>query len=336
MMSLAEIRRLDATLDHARRSPVADAVASGWGFAPGLARHLRSSASHVFTLESPDGRRVYLRFVPADYRPQGAFARVAELMRDLGARGLAVAQPIATDSGALVETVATSLGPVHAMVVRQAPGEQIDADALDARRASAWGAALARLHRDGGQTAVGANLPGPFAQLDPKPAPATQAFAGDPDLADAAEKIARRLEELPRGPDVFGVVHGDFELDNLCWTDDRPVAYDFDEAARSWFVADLAHATRDLAPLPPRTPRPDEADLFAAFLSGYRQVHALAEAQLAWLPLFVAAHAACSVVRVRAALGEQEPDEPPWQVRLRRKLIEYADRQRRIALIADL
>ena len=98
-------------------------------------------------------------------------------------------------------------------------------------------------------------------------------------------------------------MHGDFELDNLGWIGGSAVAYDFDEAARSWFVADIACAVRDLALLPARTPRSSEVELFAAFLNGYRQVRPLPEADLSHMPLFTAAHAACSTVRARLALA---------------------------------
>jgi len=224
--------------------------------------------------------------------------------------------------------VATPLGAMHAMVVRAAPGEQIETDALTPARATRWGAELARLHRDG--AAPGVRLPGPFPQL-PRVA---ELFPHDPAFAAAAREIARRLTDLPRDADCFGLAHGDFEVDNMCWDGDDPTAFDFDEAARSWFAADLAYAVRDLAPLPARTPRPGEAERFGAFLAGYREVHALPEPELAHLPLFTAAHAACSAVLARSALDDAgEPGGPRWLSALRRKLEHYIERQRAAAVV---
>jgi Ser/Thr protein kinase RdoA (MazF antagonist) len=142
----------------------------------------------------------------------------------------------------------------------------------------------------------------------------------------ATDRIMRRLDALPRGQDRFGTVHGDFELDNLSWDADTAVAYDFDEAARSWFVADIAHAVRDLAHLPAR------ADLFAAFLAGYRRIRPLPAPDLAHLPLFTAAHAACSAVRARLATDAGQPSDPPWLGRRRAKLLAHAATQRDIAV----
>jgi Ser/Thr protein kinase RdoA (MazF antagonist) len=326
MLTLAEIHRLARTVDDERRSPVADVVAAAWGYPPGVARLWRSSASHVFVVPQTPAGRVYLRFVPAAHRRRAELVEVAQLMRALVECGLAVAKPVPANSGALVETVGTTLGEVYAMVVMAVPGEQIEVDALTPARAAAWGAALARLHRHGGRT--GGQLPGPFAELPS----VTAVFRDDPALIAAAGRITHRLEALPREQDRFGIVHGDFELDNLGWDGDTAVAYDFDEAAHSWFVADIAYAVRDLAPVPARTPRSGEAEPFAAFLTGYRQVRPLPEPDLAHLPLFTAAHAACSAVRARLAIDAGRPDDPPWLGQLRRKLQDHISRQRGLAL----
>ncbi|HEU5333592.1 MAG TPA: phosphotransferase [Actinocrinis sp.] len=326
-MTLAQIHAMARTLDDAGRSPAADLAAAAWGLAPGTARHRRSSASHVFAAAHPRLGPVYLRLIPDGCRPRDEVLEVARLMRALAERALPVVRPLASDAGALVETVATPLGGLHATLVGAAPGAQIEADDLTPGRAGRWGAALALLHRDGAAPHV--RLPEPFAQL-PRVA---ELFQADPAFAAAAEDIARRLEHLPRDPDCFGLAHGDFELDNMCWDGDGATAFDFDEAARSWFAADLAYAVRDLAPVPARTPRPGEADLFGAFLAGYRRVRALPEPELARLPLFEAAHAACSAVRVRSALDDAgRPDDPPWLRTLRGKLERHIERQRDAAV----
>lgn len=298
-MRLADIRALVDTVDGDRCSSVADTVAARWGYGPGVARFRRSSASHVFTV--PGG---YLRFVPVD-RPAFAASHLAALHE----RGLSVVRPIPGVSGALVESVPTGLGDMRAMAVSAAPGEQIDVDELTPGRARAWGAALATLHRDGD---TGVPLPGPFAELSD----VATVFADDPGFVAAVARIVRRLDELPR--DDFGAVHGDFELDNLAWVGDTATAFDFDEAARSWFLADVAKAASDL----------DGHPLFGDFVAGYRTIRPLPD--LSPLPLFGAAQAACFAVRVRRALGAVEPDEPDWATALRAKLNRKIAEQRRL------
>lgn len=115
---------------------------------------------------------------------------------------------------------------------------------------------------------------------------------------------------LPRDPGHRGVVHGDFELDNMARVSDRPVAYDFDEAAISWFAADIAYAVRDLTGPAGHAaagyrPRPE------AFIAGYRSLRPLDDQDLARLQPFAGLHAAASLVRIKRALddpGRMKPD----------------------------
>jgi Ser/Thr protein kinase RdoA (MazF antagonist) len=240
MMPLSEIAGLDATLDQRRRSEVADLVAAMWGVRSGEARFWRSSASHVFAVAYPPAEtgRAFLRFVPEGWRGRGRVVAVAELMRSYRLLGQAVAAPLTSIQGQLVETVPTARGRMHAMLIGEAPGRQIDAADLTEQRARAWGAALARLHCHPSVE----RLPESLSDLRR----AEQVLADDRPIAEAIARLRTDLDRLPRHGDCFGVVHGDFELDNLAWTGDTPTAYDFDEAGRSWFVADIAHALRDL------------------------------------------------------------------------------------------
>jgi Ser/Thr protein kinase RdoA (MazF antagonist) len=301
MLPLSEIAGLQATVDGRGCSAVADAAAAPWGLPAGAARFWRSSACHVFRV--PDA---YLRFVPAAWRDRDrmlAAARYATALRD---RGENVAAPLPSLAGRLVETIETARGPVHAMLVSHAPGEVVEHPS--SAQAHAWGAALARLHTNG--DGIDVALPPPFLDLYRRTL--------SPDLAAAAARIRNALDRLPRRPESFGLVHGDFELDNLAWAGDRPTAYDFDDAHRSWFVADIAYALRDV----------EESD---EFLTGYRSVRDLPESDLAVMPLFVAAHAASWLTRLPSIMDSPaSTDDPAWLTRLRTKLVEFAQHQREI------
>lgn len=137
--------------------------------------------------------------------------------------------------------------------------------------------------------------------------------------------------QKPRDASRFGIVHGDFELDNLAWDGDRATAFDFDEAARSWYAADIAYALRDLTG-PDGRPAEDQRSLFDAFITGYRGIRPFDEADLANLRMFAGAHAACSLVRVQGALEGPGEDEPEWMADLREKLSAVAASHRRLAI----
>jgi Ser/Thr protein kinase RdoA (MazF antagonist) len=325
MMPLTEIDRLKQTVSEAWESPIADQVAAAWGYAPGTAKWWRSSASHVFVLPDPNGKK-YLRFVPDAYLGAAAVGRVVDLMDRV--EGAAVVRPVPSTAGTLTATILTTLGPMHAMVVEAAPGEALDVDDLTDDGAHAWGRALAAVHR----AAAGLNvdLPEAFGELAEVPA----RFADDPALVKAAARLGERLAGLPREDSCFGAVQGDFELDNLAWEGDRATAFDFDEAAVSWYAADIAFALRDLTDSTGRIEA--EQGRFAAFIAGYRSVRPLHEAEMANLPLFAGAHAVCSLVRIDRALGVPGEEEAAWLVELRVHLSSIAAAHRKLAVaIAD-
>jgi Ser/Thr protein kinase RdoA (MazF antagonist) len=297
MMTLGEINGLERTVDTAGQSSVADAVAARWGYPAGAARWWRSSASHVFVL--PESR-AFLRFVPGTRRSHDELAGVAELMQRLADRGVAVVRPRSSAGGALVETVDTDLGPMHAMCVAAAAGRQLEVDVLTLPQARAWGTELARLHETAAE--FGDGLPVAFAELEG----AAALFANDPPLVAAVQRLIDRLNGLPRDPSRYGVIHGDFELDNLAWVGDSLTSFDFDDAARSWFAADIALAVRDLTSA--GTPTPTYKAHFDAFLAGYRDRRPLPERDIADLPLFAAAATAARLITLQPVLHTTEPD----------------------------
>ncbi|WDV56537.1 phosphotransferase [Streptomyces coeruleorubidus] len=321
---MTEIDRLKQTVSEAWDSPIADQVAARWGYPAGTAKWWRSSASHVFVL--PDrGRRRYLRFVPGSYRGPKFVAVVAELMTRLSDGGSTVVRPVAAESGALTMTVATGLGAMHAMVVEPAPGAEVDVSDLTESRAWQWGEALARLHRDA--AGLDAGLPESFGEL----ADIGERFADDAELVEATARLADVMSELPRCQDRWGVVHGDFELDNMAWEEGGPIAYDFDEAALSWYAADIAYAVRDLTDHTGR-PATGHRARFDAFLDGYRSVRPFDDEDLGRLQLFAGLHAAASLVRITRALGEPARQEPDWLSELRNDLTDMARTHRQLVI----
>jgi len=59
-------------------------------------------------------------------------------------------------------------------------------------------------------------------------------------------QIALSLGALPASPATSGLIHFDFELDNLVWRGEAVGILDFDDCAHYWYAADIAFALRDL------------------------------------------------------------------------------------------
>lgn len=335
MLPLSEIEALRGTVDAQWRSPVADTAGASWGYSPGSALFWRSSARHVFVVRGGDDE-AFLRLVPDRQVPRADVEAVAALMDRLASRGLGCVRVLPSAEGNLVETVSTSIGVVHATLVAGAAGPGLDADVLTVDQARAWGAALATMHRDGSAAADGLTLADGWTRTERD----LDLLAGDPRVSGAVRAVHSRLEMLPRTAEVYGLNHGDFEGDNLASSGDQLIAYDWDEAERSWFGADIAYAVRDLV-TEPRDLMDQPIPLLDAFLAGYHEQRPEAQVQRADLVLFTALNALRSLSRVAPVLAEDPgtgaslvaPSVPGSSApRLLRTVVEhYAARQRMIA-----
>ncbi len=326
VLRLSELLRVSATLDGDGRSRLADAAAAAWRVPAGAARFWRSSASHVFVIptEIPAATH-YLRFVPHDAPEAAKLERAARVMEAWGKRGLAVVQPVASAAGRLTERVRTEDGDLVAMVVPAAAGQELSIKDLTPERASEWGSAMAALHG----APAGPGLGHDDSQLCLHDSPPWR--ADDPAFSDAAAAVYREMERWPVGGDQIGMIHGDFELDNLRFGTASPIAFDADEARWDWFAADIASAVRDL--IDPRTADVTEPALFEAFLAGYRRSRSFGTEEESRLPLHAAAFVARSVVELDGVIDAgSAPADPTWLSDLRAALQRHQERSRSLVL----
>jgi Ser/Thr protein kinase RdoA (MazF antagonist) len=130
------------------------------------------------------------------------------------------------------------------------------------------------------------------------------AYEDDELTADVARLWGRTLARFH----AAGFAHGDPEPDNLVVDCHTATFVDLDDAGPGDPVADIAFALR--AWTPPRGAPDLGAEIPAAFLTGYREIRTLADADLARLP-------AASRVMAQRTLASYEvhlatPADPTW------------------------
>lgn len=315
MMRLSTMWKVDHTIGANGSSPVAERIMERWEHDRDSIRFFRSSANFVYVVRHDD-TPYFLRFADSSERRREAIEAEVDLVTWLAGRGIAVSRPVWSRNGQLVETVVTDHGTFHAVVFAGLAGAHLDLSDLDAARWRAWGAALGRLHT----TTKDYAEPSAVARRTWRD---DLALAGDvltadtPWVRDEIQRLGTALAALPVGRDTYGLIHGDCELDNLCWRDDVVEILDFDDCAHHWYVADIAFALRDLFA--------GNVDLhdrsFREFVRGYAMHHPLDECLLAQVPLFLRLAALLGHARLARALDlPADGTYPDWLVGLRRKL----------------
>src|SRR5258708_39774496 len=108
--------------------------------------YVRSSANHLFRFQH-EGHPRYLRLAHAAERHPSAIAAELDFVDHVARTGLAVARPVASAQGRLIEDVSSRGQHYSAVVFAGLQGRQLEFDELDEAGYRAWGRALALVHR---------------------------------------------------------------------------------------------------------------------------------------------------------------------------------------------
>ena len=177
-----------------------------------------------------------------------------------------VAQPVPSESGALVETV----GDASASVFTWADGDLVlrGDPRWDEPFFREWGRALARLHA----AAARYEGAGRWDWGDEGLLRDADALlpASDDAIRAQRDELFERLSRLPRTRDSFGLIHADFGPQNFRVGPDGAItAFDFGNLCRHWFAYDMVIALSVLRA------EPDRDRLRAWLLAGYEEVRPL-------------------------------------------------------------
>jgi Ser/Thr protein kinase RdoA (MazF antagonist) len=312
-MTLGLMKSVVATLNE-WRSPIADEILSRWEHDEGTAKYFRASANFVFIFKKAN-RDYILRFNSAGERSLNQIRAESEYLNFLAGEGVRVAVPILSLSGNYVETVQTSYGLFHGAVFEAVSGKQFNIDDLTPELCARWGKALGELHQ-AAQKYQRKGRPNWSKRLDqlleylPKDEKAAR---------ESFYQVEKKLSSLPINAQNFGLIHFDFELDNIIWRENRPWIIDFDDCAWYWFAADIAFALRDL--FDDGTSVDLSSDSFFAFIYGYRSVRSIDQQEIEIIPVFLRMHNLISFARILQSVDRCDAvDEPEWAAELRKKL----------------
>jgi Ser/Thr protein kinase RdoA (MazF antagonist) len=319
MMKLSTMLRVDSTVDTRQQSRIADQILEHWEHDPGSAKFFRSSANFVYVFRI-EGKRYFLRFADSAERTGAGIEAEMALLSWLASQGMTVATPVASKNGRCMETVETDLGAFHAVVFAQLQGSQLEIEELNIAQFETWGAALGRLHA----TTHLYQEPGLSARptwRDHLVLAQIYSPEDEPEIQAEFDHISSFLASLPVTETNYGLIHGDFELDNLFWQEEILAMLDFDDCSYSWYIADVAFALRDLFETGVDLSHPS----FHAFMHGYREHASLDEELIAQLPTFMRLVNLIQYAKLERALDlSKDQDYPEWCTSLLLKLEDWA------------
>ncbi|MHC0036362.1 phosphotransferase enzyme family protein [Pseudoneobacillus sp. C159] len=323
MLKLSLMKKVVATVDEEWRSPFAEKILdSRWDYDTGQVYYFRASANVLFVYGKGE-KTYFLRLSDASVKKREWLEAEIEMLHYLRGKGLKVVIPVRSKNETYVETVETELGTFQAVVFEALPGKQFETEELPLENYFTWGSALGQLHHTfkGMPEKIRHNRTSWRDQL---------AFVEEklPQHETAAKTELKKILEWATNKEVtsesFGLIHYDFELDNLRWENKEVAILDFDDCVNHWYVADIAYALRDLF----KEKIDLENVLVKEFLQGYRSKTELDVRELQDLTWFMRMHHLVMFTKLLEAVDLDDSNQPEWLSQFNKKLIGYLENYR--------
>lgn len=259
----------------------------------------------------------FLRLAPVSEKREQNLQGELEFIQYLLDRGYPALEPLPAWNGSGCLTLDTQWGKYFASAFKAVPGEALEDLPLTAELVRAYGRSLGRLHR----------LSMDFHPKTPKwsgfealqwAEGALARYHAPEDMAAAVRRLEGELRQLPKTPELFGLVHYDFEPDNVFYDKNTASCHviDFDDGMYHWYSLDIEQALASLQQLP----IPDGLDASGEFLHGYEEERPYLREMEEMRPLMRRFIDLYGYARISRCLGDQPPAEPDWLVGLREKL----------------
>jgi len=141
------------------------------------------------------------------------------------------------------------------------------------------------------------------------------AYHAPKELMKEWESVDKTLEALPIRRDIYGVVHYDFEPDNVMFCEETGAfgVIDFDDAIQCWYALDIVRALDALEDV---SSEDDQEERERAFLQGYREKCTLSEEQMETIPLMRRLVTLADYSTILHVLSETVEEEPDWMTEI--------------------
>lgn len=142
------------------------------------------------------------------------------------------------------------------------------------------------------------------------------------------DRVKLWLSSLKLSDDNFGLIHYDFQLDNVFWDEQEQQynVFDFDDSMYHWFAMDIVTTLKDLFEIDGQE---KQAAKVESFLKGYRLVISLEEEIVRLIPGFKRFDQLYGFSRLLRALESSDVDDAPqWYGDLKTKLKLIKDKTR--------
>jgi Ser/Thr protein kinase RdoA (MazF antagonist) len=221
----------------------------------------------------------------------------------------------------------TPWGEFYASVFKGVDGVPLEETGLKDDVAFTYGASLGQLHQLSSQFRPQATIARTHNTLLDWMEETLHDLGKEGPVLDEIEMLRNFFSGMPRDNDSYGLIHYDFELDNVFYDENTHTCsvIDFDDAMLHWYGMDIVQA---LDSLERETDKFDFPKKKLVFLEGYKSRYAINEEWTTAIPAFRRYGDLVRYTRIARSIQEEWENEPDWMQLLRKKLstrmIKYA------------
>lgn len=271
---------------------------------PERMKWFRISASAVYPFDDAQGRLCFLRLIPASEKSAAEILAELDFLTHLQKVGYPCMRPIPAKEELLMAPLNHREETWYACAFTGVPGQPLDDLPMNSMLAWAYGFALGQLHA---------------ASMNYRPMPTCRsrgsvtrwiaetltAHHAPQSVREKLAEAARMLEEKPRNAQNYGMVHYDFEPDNVFWTGSDCHAIDFGDAMTHFYALDLVQALDEM-----------EEEFHSHFIGGYYDGCPDSGVDQLDFPLMRRFRDLYSYARLLHSLSEKPEPQPDWMPQL--------------------
>jgi Ser/Thr protein kinase RdoA (MazF antagonist) len=283
-----------------------------------LLNQFRISANAIYPFRH-NNEVFFLRCCPTSEKLESNLMAELEWIGYLREQGYPAMEPWPSKTKELLIKKVTPWEDYYASVFKRVAGDQLSETNLDDELMFTFGEALGRLHALSKAYTQPRTKRWSYIDVFNWMEVVLRGIATEKNPLIELELLRKYFDNLPAHPENFGLIHYDFELDNVFYDVATKTCsvIDFDDAMYHWYMMDIVQTLNNLKEELPEQEYPARK---AAFLRGYRSQFALDETKLPSIPACERFARLYNYTRVVRALQESWDNEPEWLVGLRGKL----------------
>lgn len=282
-----------------------------------MLKQFRISSNAVYPFKN-QSQVQFLRFAPVEEKSLQQLLAEREFMRYLQGQNFMTARHIPSHSGEDIIKKETPWGTYYASVFSCAAGRRLDCLPYSKAQVYEYGKSLGQLHCLS-KTFTPTHARWHYNDVFDWMAQQLKAFEPDDKLLRHLNALKVKLSSLPQNSDTFGLVHYDYEPDNIFYDEAKRLitAIDFDDSMYHFYALDIEQSLAELEDIAGMN---DKVAAENTFILGYQSVCPLNYPLADYRPMMRQFIDLYKYTRILYAMSEEVNHPATWMDDLKQRL----------------